>query len=157
LRELERLLSDFPDVVVIWAHGGYAPVFLAERLLERHPNLLYELSARTWPEHPRSADYTILRDGALVWPQWLGLFERMPERFVVLLLLACKVILDELICRLTRDYGIRRRYFLYPQRDMGRLPQSKLWGMAVVSYLPDDHPTRVDPHPKGKANVLLLL
>jgi predicted TIM-barrel fold metal-dependent hydrolase len=83
LRELERLLSDFPDVVVIWAHGGYAPVFLAERLLERHPNLLYELSARTWPEHPRSADYTILRDGAVVWPQWLALIERMPERFVV--------------------------------------------------------------------------
>lgn len=83
LREFEALLAGFPDVTVIWAHGGYTPVFLAERLLERYPNLVYELSARTWPEHPRSADYTILRDGSDVWPQWLALVERLPERFLV--------------------------------------------------------------------------
>ena len=83
LREFEALLEAFPDVTVIWAHGGYAPVFLAERLLTRFPNLVYELSARTWREHPRSADYTILRDGQAVWPQWLELAERMPTRFLV--------------------------------------------------------------------------
>ncbi|MDZ4672998.1 MAG: amidohydrolase family protein [Gemmatimonadota bacterium] len=83
LREFEALLAAFPDVTVIWAHGGYTPVFLAERLLAGYPNLIYELSARTWPEHPRSADYTILRNGVDVWPQWLALVERMPRRFIV--------------------------------------------------------------------------
>jgi predicted TIM-barrel fold metal-dependent hydrolase len=83
LRELSALLERFPDVAVIWAHGGYTPLFVARRMLERHPNLTYELSARTWPQHPRSPDYTILRDGKAVWPQWLALIEAMPERFVV--------------------------------------------------------------------------
>ena len=63
MRELSALLEQFPDVAVIWAHGGYTPLFIARRMLERHPNLTYELSARTWAEHPRSPDYTILRDG----------------------------------------------------------------------------------------------
>jgi predicted TIM-barrel fold metal-dependent hydrolase len=83
MTELGRMLESFPDVPVIWAHGGYTPLFLARRMLERHPNLYYELSARTWPEHPRSPDYTILRDGAQVWPQWLQLIEEKKERFLV--------------------------------------------------------------------------
>jgi hypothetical protein len=83
LREFELLLEAFPDVPVIWAHGGYTPLFLAERLLVRHPNLIYEVSARTWPDHPRSPDYTILRDGDRVWPDWLRLMEEMPDRFLV--------------------------------------------------------------------------
>lgn len=81
--ELSALLEKYRDVPVIWAHGGYTPLFIARRMLERHPNLVYELSARTWPVHPRSPDYTILRDGSQVWPQWLALIEAMPERFVV--------------------------------------------------------------------------
>jgi predicted TIM-barrel fold metal-dependent hydrolase len=83
LREFESLLEAFPDVSVIWAHGGYTPLFLAERLLIRHPNLVYELSARTWRRHPRSPDYTILADSETVWPEWLALIERFPRRFVV--------------------------------------------------------------------------
>lgn len=83
LREFEALLEAYPDVDVIWAHGGYTPLFLAHRLLERHPNLTYELSARTWRNHPRSPEYTILADGRAVWPGWLELVEAMPERFLV--------------------------------------------------------------------------
>jgi predicted TIM-barrel fold metal-dependent hydrolase len=83
LAEFSALLERHPDVAVIWAHGGYTPLVLAQRLLARHPNLTYELSARTWPVHPRSPDYTILRDGAAVWPQWLALIEAQPKRFVV--------------------------------------------------------------------------
>jgi predicted TIM-barrel fold metal-dependent hydrolase len=83
LRELEEMLVDFRDVTVIWAHGGYTPMFLAERMLARHPNLVYELSARTWQRHPRSPDYTILRNDVDVWPEWIALIERMPDRFVV--------------------------------------------------------------------------
>ena len=83
LREFSALLKQFPEVPVIWAHGGYTPYFLARRMMEEHPNLYYELSARTWPGHPRSPDYTILQDGARVWREWLGLVEEMPGRFLV--------------------------------------------------------------------------
>lgn len=81
--ELGTLLERFRDVNVVWAHGGYTPLFLARRMLQRHPNLYYELSARTWPRHPRSPDYTILRDGERAWPEWLQLVEEMPQRFLV--------------------------------------------------------------------------
>lgn len=83
LREFETLLTRFRDVSVIWAHGGYTPLFLAARLIQAHPNLYYELSARTWPVHPRSPDYTILHDGRKVWPDWLKLIEAQSERFLV--------------------------------------------------------------------------
>lgn len=83
MAEMSAMLERFADVPVIWAHGGYTPLFLARRMMERHPNLYYELSARTWPQHPRSPDYTILRDGVNVWPQWLALVEEMPHRFMV--------------------------------------------------------------------------
>ena len=83
LREFSSLLEKFHDVPVIWAHGGYTPLFIARRMLERHANLYYELSARTWPRHPRSPDYTILRDGTNVWPEWLALIESMSDRFIV--------------------------------------------------------------------------
>ncbi len=83
MRELAALLEAFPDVNMIWAHGGYTPLFLARRMLERHPNLTYELSARTWPRHPRSPDYTILQDGRSVWPEWIELIETMPGRFII--------------------------------------------------------------------------
>lgn len=36
----------FPGVAVIWAHGGYTGLAEARRMLARHPNLHYELSAR---------------------------------------------------------------------------------------------------------------
>lgn len=83
MADLEVLLQRFPDVPVIWAHGGYTPLFIARRMLDRYPNLYYELSARTWALHPRSPDYTILRDGERVWPEWLALIEAMPARFMV--------------------------------------------------------------------------
>lgn len=83
LRELEALLAEFRDVTVIWAHGGYTPLVLAERLLATHSNLVYELSARTWARHPRSPDYTILRSERELWPEWRDLIQRMPDRFVV--------------------------------------------------------------------------
>ena len=83
LAELDALLARHRDVTIIWAHGGYTPLFLARRLLERHPNLVYELSARTWAQHPRSPEYTVLRDGTAVWPEWLALVEALPQRFIV--------------------------------------------------------------------------
>lgn len=83
LREFSALLDAFPAVRVIWAHGGYTQYVLATRMMERHANLTYELSARTWTSHPRSADYTIFRDATVVWPQWLALITRYPDRFII--------------------------------------------------------------------------
>lgn len=83
LAAFERLLTAYRDIPVVWAHGGYTHLFVAERMLTRHPNLLYELSARTWRRHPRSPDYTVLRNDEAVWPEWLALIERMPDRFLV--------------------------------------------------------------------------
>jgi Tat protein secretion system quality control protein TatD with DNase activity len=83
LREFEALLADFRDVTVIWAHGGYTQLYMAKRLLEANPNLIYELSARTWASHPRSPDYTIFQNEMKVWPEWLELVEAMPARFLV--------------------------------------------------------------------------
>ncbi len=83
LREFSELLERFPTVKVIWAHGGYTPYFIAKRMIARHANLTYELSARTWRIHPRSPDYTIFRNDNDVWPQWLALIEDNPTRFIV--------------------------------------------------------------------------
>jgi predicted TIM-barrel fold metal-dependent hydrolase len=83
MAQLSRLLEAFPDVAVIWAHGGYTALPEARAMLERHPNLYYELSARTWPRHPRSAAYTMLEDGVRIAPGWLALIESMPRRFLV--------------------------------------------------------------------------
>ena len=83
LREFEALLRDYPDVTVIWAHGGYTPLYLARRLMHAHPNLIYELSARTWARHPRSPDYTIFHNESTVWLEWLEFVESMPTRFLV--------------------------------------------------------------------------
>ena len=80
--QLSQLLEAFPDVALIWAHGGYTDAVEARRMLERHPNLYYELSARTWPRHPRSAEYPIVRAGELL-PAWRTLIEAMPGRFLV--------------------------------------------------------------------------
>ncbi len=83
LREFEALLTAFRDVTVIWAHGGYTQLFLAQRLLDAHPNLIYELSARTWARHPRSPDYTIFENETTVWAEWVALIEAKPTRFIV--------------------------------------------------------------------------
>ena len=83
LDAFSTLLAQFPAVTVIWAHGGYTPYFLAERMIGKHPNLIYELSARTWAEHPRSPDYTIFRNERAVWSRWLELIERHPQRFII--------------------------------------------------------------------------
>jgi len=83
MSEFEALLAANRDVAVIWAHGGYTPYFLARRFVERHPNLTYDLSARTWRHHPRSPDYTIFMTDDTVWPEWRKLIEDHPTRFIV--------------------------------------------------------------------------
>lgn len=61
-------LEKFAGVAVIWAHGGHSPLFVVRQMIQRHRNLTCELSPRGAPLHPRSPDYTILRDGPQVRP-----------------------------------------------------------------------------------------
>ena len=70
---LNHLLSHAPGVPIVWAHAGFGtpPARIAE-YLERHPNLVGELSYR----------HDIAADGKLD-PAWRELFLRFPERFVV--------------------------------------------------------------------------
>ena len=82
LEPLGQLLETYRDVPVIWAHGGYTDAQAARAMLEGHPNLHYELSARTWPRHPRSEAYTIM-PGSVLAAEWKALVESMPARFLV--------------------------------------------------------------------------
>ncbi len=82
-RELDALLRAHPAVRLVWAHGGYAPLYWTERMLLAHPGLVIELSMRTVDRHPRSPDYWILEAPGKVWPEWLRLVERFPDRFLV--------------------------------------------------------------------------
>ena len=68
MRELSALLERFPDVAVIWAHGGYTPLFIARRMLERHPNL--DLRAERADLGPASALARLHHPArwARVWP-----------------------------------------------------------------------------------------
>jgi predicted TIM-barrel fold metal-dependent hydrolase len=70
---LVHLLAHAPGVSIIWAHSGFGtpPDRIAE-LMERHPNLVGELSYR----------YDVTVDGKLE-PAWRALFTRFPDRFVV--------------------------------------------------------------------------
>lgn len=80
---LEALLAAHPDVDAIWAHAGYLGAADARAVLERHPRLLLELSARTWPRHPRSAAYPIVDAEGRLDPAWGALVAAFPDRFVV--------------------------------------------------------------------------
>lgn len=63
MAELSALTQQWPDVTVLWAHGGYTPAVSGAADAAAASELAHELSARTWPRHPRSPDYTILAHG----------------------------------------------------------------------------------------------
>jgi hypothetical protein len=70
---LEFLLAHDPRVKIVWAHSGFStPPEKIARYLERHPNLVGELSYR----------YDVTADGRLT-PAWRALFLAHPDRFVV--------------------------------------------------------------------------
>lgn len=80
--ELDQLLARYPDVAVIWAHGGYASLDSTRATLEAHPRVTLELSMRMVP-HPISRDFWIMDDDEHVKPAWLALIEAHPDRFIV--------------------------------------------------------------------------
>ncbi len=83
VKEFEQLLKQFPAVLVIWAHGGYADYYITKRMLDSNQNLIVELSMRALENHPRSPDYWILKNSTTIWDKWRQLIETNPRRFIV--------------------------------------------------------------------------
>lgn len=71
---LEILFRHDPQARIVWAHTGFTtPPDKVAAYLERHPGLVCELSYRSG-----------ITDGeGRLTPEWLALFERYPERFVI--------------------------------------------------------------------------
>jgi predicted TIM-barrel fold metal-dependent hydrolase len=75
---LAAALTANPKAIVILAHGGSAAPKLLETLLGAHPNLMVDLSGMHFQRKPALATETGPID-----PDWKGLIERMPERFLI--------------------------------------------------------------------------
>ena len=70
---VERLLTLYPEVHILWAHAGMSsPVKEVGRLLDRYPKLWVELALR----------FDVAPGGNLD-PEWRALFLRHPDRFMV--------------------------------------------------------------------------
>jgi hypothetical protein len=70
---VERLLTLYPEVRILWAHAGMSsPVKEVGRLLDRYPKLWVELALR----------FDVAPGGTLD-PEWRALFLRHPDRFMV--------------------------------------------------------------------------
>jgi hypothetical protein len=74
LEGMRIILQKAPDVVVLWAHGGFnVPVETLIELLDRYPMLIIELSLREG----------MLGTGGLLTPQWRQFLIEYRSRFLV--------------------------------------------------------------------------
>ena len=76
------------DTDFVWAHAGDATAEEVDSLVSRHPNLYVDISCRNdlFDRNVRE-DYTIedqsiLDEEGVLKPEWHGLFERHPDRFL---------------------------------------------------------------------------
>jgi hypothetical protein len=78
--ELERAVRSASDTRFIWAHAGHGGPDLARELLDRHPNLHVDISARS----PWLGPGTVLTrpDGSLD-PAWAALIRDAADRFLI--------------------------------------------------------------------------
>jgi predicted TIM-barrel fold metal-dependent hydrolase len=78
--ELERAVRAAPDTTFVWAHAGHGPADVVRRVLQRNPNVLADLSART----PWIGPGTVLLrpDGTLA-AEWSTVLHEFPDRFLV--------------------------------------------------------------------------
>ncbi len=78
--ELERAVRAAPDTTFVWAHAGHGPANVVRGVLERNPNVMADLSART----PWIGPGTVLLgpSGGLE-PGWSALLNDFPDRFMV--------------------------------------------------------------------------
>ena len=78
--ELERAIQAAPSTTFVWAHAGHGPAATVRSVLERNPNLLADLSARTpWI----GAGTVLLRPTGALDPEWSALLHDFPDRFLI--------------------------------------------------------------------------
>jgi hypothetical protein len=78
--ELERALRAAPDTRFIWAHAGHGAANLVQMVLDRNPNLLADLSARTPWIGPGTV---LLRPDGRFDSAWAALLRSHANRFLV--------------------------------------------------------------------------
>ena len=78
--ELERAVRAAPETTFVWAHTGHGPPAVARGMLERNPNLLADLSARTPWLGPGTV---LLRPNGLLDGEWSALLHDFPDRFLI--------------------------------------------------------------------------
>jgi hypothetical protein len=78
--ELERALTSAPETVFVWAHAGHGPAPIVRGVLERNPNLMADLSARTPWIGPGTV---LLRLDGLLDPVWNATLHDLADRFVI--------------------------------------------------------------------------
>ena len=75
---LDRALAAHRKTTIVLAHGGEGPPGRLDRLLQRNPNLVVDLSGMHFQRTPMLASETGSLD-----PGWKGLIEKMPDRFLI--------------------------------------------------------------------------
>jgi len=78
--ELERAVRAAPDTTFIWAHAGHGGPDAARRLLDRNPNLLADLSARSPWLGPGTQ---LVRANGSLDPAWAALLNDHADRFLI--------------------------------------------------------------------------
>ena len=70
---IDKLLTAYPDVRMLWAHAGMSSsAATVQKLLDRYPKLWVELALRT-----------DVAPGGTLDPEWRAVFLRYPDRFLV--------------------------------------------------------------------------
>ncbi len=78
--ELERAVQAAPDTTFVWAHAGHGPPEVARGVLQRNPNVMCDISARTPWIGPGTV---LLRPNGQIDPTWARLLEDYADRFLV--------------------------------------------------------------------------
>lgn len=81
-KELMQLLEQFPNVKVLWSHGGGVDFYGLDMALLHHPNLYIDLSGRVYYQIDSFREDSIFYDEAHVKTVWLELIEKYPDRFL---------------------------------------------------------------------------
>lgn len=88
LTALQRLLAHNRNAKIIWAHAGWSELGTAtadvwERLMARHRNLYGSIKHRTPTKQPPSPEVNVRGRSGRIEADWLHLFERFPDRFMI--------------------------------------------------------------------------
>lgn len=82
--EIERVLSQKPDLVFIWAHVGDGPATLVQSMMRKYPNLYADISCQNpYFQRGRPLDEQSLADSqGRIKREWQEVFEEFPDRFL---------------------------------------------------------------------------